>query len=343
MNESRQSFRQWTECLLDPSRAAGEQREAAHAWCQWGFDLLEVDEHETAGPGTFFSNTSLAGGTAISPLSAARCLRDFRRTAVFLQAMDAALRAAFERFPGETIHVLEAGCGPFAPLALPFALRHSPQKVRFTLLDVHPAALDAARHVADELGLLHSIRAFVAQEATSVRFAEEERPHVIACEMIQVALTSEPQVAATLNLAPQLRTGGFYLPEKIDVAAVLFDSGARLRAMTRNSDDAALAAQPVTELGNVFSLQAHALDKLDPGGPGRWAATTVHVPSHDLTRQSLNLFTRISLFREHRLVEFESAITQPRRVKCPVAPATGGNVSFTYEVAKEPGLRLRND
>src|SRR6187549_2187416 len=107
MNESRESFRRWTECLLDRNRHAGEQREAAHAWCQWGLALLGVNEHEAAlRPDAFCSNTGLATGKAISPLGAARCLRDFRRTAVFLQAMDSALRAAFERFPGETIHVL---------------------------------------------------------------------------------------------------------------------------------------------------------------------------------------------------------------------------------------------
>jgi SAM-dependent methyltransferase len=343
MNESRKSFRRWTECLLDPGRAAGEQREAAHAWCQWGLDLLEVNEHETVCPGTFFSNTTLAGGTAISPLSAARCLRDFRRTAVFLQAMDAALRAAFQRFPGETIHVLEAGCGPLAPLALPFALRYSPEKVMFTLLDVHPAALDAAQHVADKLGLLRSIRAFVANEATSVRFAEGERPHVIACEMLQAALTSEPQVAATLNLAPQLRTGGFYLPEQIDVDAVLFDSGAHLRAVTNHSGDAALATRALTELGNAFSLQAHALDRLDSSEPGRLAGATIHFPSDDGTRRPSHLFTRISVFREHRLMEFESDITLPQRVKYPATLARGGKISFSYEVAEKPGLRLRND
>ncbi len=344
MNESRESFRRWTECLLDPGRAAGEQREAAHAWCQWGLDLLKVNEHEAAmHTGTFSSHTGLPTGRAISPLSAARCLRDFRRTAVFLQAMDAALRAAFERFPGETIHVLEAGCGPLAPLALPFALRYSPEKVMFTLLELHPAALEAAQRIADELGLLRSIRAFVANEATSVRFAEKERPHVIACEMLQAALTSEPQVAATLNLAPQLRAGGFYLPEQVDVDAVLFDWGAHLRAITKHSGDAALAAQAITELGNAFSLQAHALDKLDLRGPGRLAAATIHVPSHDSMRRRPHLFTRISVFREHRLIEFESDVTQPQRVKYPSALARGGNVSFTYEVAKEPGLRLQND
>jgi hypothetical protein len=344
MNESRESFRRWSKCLLDPSRAAGEQRDAAHAWCEWGLTLLEVNEHEAAmHPGAFSSNTELATGKAISPLGAARCLQDFRRTAVFLQAMDAALHAAFERFPGETIHVLEAGCGPLAPLALPFALRYSPEQVIFTLLDLHSAALEAAQRVVDELGLRRSVRAFVAEEATSVRFAEKERPHVIACEMLQAALTSEPQVAATLNLAPQLRTGGFFLPEQVDVDAVLFDSGARLRAVTNHSGDAALAAHAITGLGNVFSLDAHALEKLNSGERESLAVAKLNVPSHDLARRRLHLFTRISVFREHRLIEFESAITQPQRVKYPATLAKGGKVSFTYEVAKEPGLRLRDD
>jgi hypothetical protein len=232
---------------------------------------------------------------------------------------------------------------PARATGIAVALRYSPEKVIFTLLDLHPAALEAAQRIADELSLRRSIGAFVAEEATSVRFAEEERPHVIACEMIQVALTREPQVAATLNLAPQLRTGGFYLPEQVDVDAVLFDSGARLRAITDKSGNGALAARSITELGNVFSLQVHALDKLDSNEPERLAAATINVPTHDRTRRLPHLFTRISVFREHRLVEFESAITQPQRVKCPGILANAGKASFTYEMATEPGLRITTD
>src|SRR5690606_22092088 len=157
-------------------------------------------------------STGLPSGEAISPQRAALCVREHRRTAVFLQAMDAAIRAARERFPGETLHVVEAGCGPLAPLTLPFALRYAPEEVAFTLIDLHEASLASARRLASELGVEGSIRACRAEDATEVRFAEAEQPHVIACEVLRRALKKEPQVAVTRALAPQLRTGGFFLP-----------------------------------------------------------------------------------------------------------------------------------
>src|SRR5262249_38287209 len=79
----------------------------------------------------------LPAGPAISPLDAGRCLLDPRRTAIFLRGLHAAVQEAKRRFPGEVIHVLYAGCGPFAPLCLPLLPLLAGQAVRFTLIDVH--------------------------------------------------------------------------------------------------------------------------------------------------------------------------------------------------------------
>lgn len=116
MTAARVAFQEWTECLLTPSRTPGEQLAAAQAWCDWGLQLLGIDESTVSSEhDPFFTDTTLPTGKAISALGAVRCVREFRRTAVFLQAMDAAIRETRRRFPGETIHVLEAGCGPLAP------------------------------------------------------------------------------------------------------------------------------------------------------------------------------------------------------------------------------------
>ncbi len=354
MIDARENFRRWTDCLLDPTASPQAHRDAAHAWCEWGLARLGVNEGAVPSAGeAFFADTILAQGKAISPLGAARCIREQRRTAVFLQAMDTAIRTAIERFPGETIHVLEAGCGPLAPLALPFALRYAPERVVFTLLDLHPVALDGARKIVAALGLERSIRGYVATDATSVKFAPEDRPHVIACEVLLRALTREPQVAVTLNLAPQLRPGGVFVPEKIDVDAVLFDSGQWARAAVVTTEVASpnvpSSHTSITELGNVFSLNAGAVDRIEAwrspeaGSEGtRWfRAKSVAVPAHNVERAPVRLFTRIQVLGAHKLGDFDSSLNLPSRVRYSEAIAErGGRLDFAYEASSDPGLRV---
>ncbi len=340
MIDARIRFGRWLDCLLDPRRSPQEHWDAAHAWCAWTLDVLGVDEKGLAAAGNaFFSRTRLSSGLAITPLGAARCLREHRRTAVFLQAMDEAIRAARTRFPGETIHVLEAGCGPAAPLSLPFACCYAPEEVSFTLLDLHPVALDGAQRIAEALGVTRSIRAYLAADATEIRFAEAERPHVIGCEVLLRALTNEPQVAATLNLAPQVRPGGFFLPGRIDVRAGLMDVGRHCRGLSGHA--APDEKETITELGGVFSLDAGGVEQLERRTPGELAAESVRVPPHDPERTPLRLFTRIQVFREHWLDDFDSSLNLPEPLAYPRSLAMQGGVAeFRYAISAYPGLRL---
>lgn len=336
------AFRGWIDCLVDPGASPGAQWEAGQAWCRWGLGLLGIDAANPAPVHrTFTEKTLLPTGKAISPLAAARCVWEYRRTSVFLRALEAAVQEAFRRFPGETIQVVEAGCGPLAPLALALASRHPRERVQVTLLDLHPEALEAARRIADELGLGDRVRASVAADAVTHRFPENGRPHVIACEVLLRALKAEPQVAATMNLAPQVRPGGFFLPERIEVRACLFDSGNYHRSRPEGFDLAAVRAETITELGEVFALEAAQAGRLEAQGAGRLRAGAVTVPPHSGARRSLQLFTRLEVFGEHRLEDFESSLTLPEAIAYPPEwKAEGGRAEFYYEISSAPGLRL---
>lgn len=339
MNVSRQRVLDWTEKLLDGTARADVHRDAAIAWCDWALTTLGIDEQRAAlDPANgFFAATRSRTGKAISPLAAAQCVREQRRTAVFMQATDAAIREARRRFPGEKIHVLEAGCGPLAPMTLPFALRYPPGEVCFSVLDLHEVSLDSVRRLAAELGVESSIHEYLPADATTVRFAPADRPHVIVCEVLLRALTREPQVAATLNLAPQLRPGGLFLPEKISVRAGLLDF-AKYDRWLRGSDP---EGSPVTELGEVFCLDAMHCQALRRIDGDRLAAEAVRVPPHG-PRTPLHLFTRLQVLHDHRLGDFDSSLNLPERVKgaAPLAER-GGIAEFHYEISAEPGLRVR--
>lgn len=341
----RAAFRSWTDCLLDSARTPIEHLEAARAWHDWGLRFLGIDDSApSCSADPYFADSHLPNGKAISPLGAIRCIREYRRTAVFLQAMAAALREARRRFPGETLHVVEAGCGPLAPLALPFALRYAPAEVQFTLLDYHPVALEAVQRVVAALGLQSSIRAYIAADATAHRFSDADRPHVIACEVLLCALKREPQVATTVNLAPQLRRGGIFVPERIDVEAALFDSRRHLESSMKDpmqrsaSDD---LERGIRRLGPVFSLDAAAVSTLECTEAGLFRAGSIRLPRAINDAAPLHLLTDIRVFGEHRLVDFESSLNLPERVSLlPEVAASGGRIDFAYDSRGDPGLRV---
>jgi SAM-dependent methyltransferase len=343
-SEMRSRFRGWIDCLLDPTRAPIDQRQAAHEWCQWGLSRLGIDEHDVLRlRDPFFTDTRLATGKAISPLGAARCIREYRRTAVFLQALERAIESALLRFPNETLHVVEAGCGPLAPLALAFATRYPSERVVFTLLDLHPSAIEGARRIAEALGVTGSLRACMVGDAATLRFQISERPHIMVCEVLLRALTKEPQVAVTRNLAPQLRLGGFFLPQRIEVDAGLLlsscDAWSQSDASGRPFTGALLSR--VSEIGRAFLLDAATAHQLMPDDAGRFKGELLQVPAHDRTGTPLRLFTRIQVFGDHRLGDYDSSLNLPERVNYPDELADlGGKLRFAYETSGYPGLRL---
>ncbi|MBV9959555.1 MAG: hypothetical protein JO360_14110, partial [Acidobacteria bacterium] len=248
-------------------------------------DYASVDRRETL----------LGDGKALSPHDAARCILDYVRTRSFLAGLRGAVREALRRFPGETIHLLYAGCGPFAPLALPLTTEFTAAEVQFTLLDIHARSLEVVRQIVNTLGLSDYVRAYVQADATAYVQAREDAPHVIVAETMQRVLEKEPHVAVTANLAPQLRAGGILIPQKITLRACLADVGSELTLLTDGP------RRTRVELGEVFELTAESSAQIKfwetQNGAGRRSPpVTLRVP--ELAREDLQLMilTEIDVF-----------------------------------------------
>jgi len=287
---------------------------------------------DTAGPRERSAILAPAGA-ASSPLDAARCLLDVRRTAAYLRGVHAAIQEARLRFPTETIHVLYAGCGPFAPLCLPLLPLLKGERVRFTLLDVHARAVESVQSILAALHLEDAHVDCLVCDATRYRHPEQQPLHIVVSETMQRALEKEPQVAIVMNLAPQLTAGGMMVPEMIAVDAVLTDLS---RELGSNSDAPGPWSGRIP-LGRILEVDRERACAWAAGKPSHLPSARIAVSPVVPANYSLVLATTIRTFGGRGLREYESGLTHPLIVHDWHA---GDNLEFTYHLCDKPGFRL---
>lgn len=336
MNENHARLRQLTEALLLLDHP-GQLRAAAvdlHALCSElaGLEDSTVDPLDT-------TPTLLAAGLAIGPLGAARCTLDYARTAKFLRGVQRAVQVAQKRFPAQPVEILYAGCGPFAPLALPLMTLFTADEVQFTLLDIHQRSLDAARRLVSTFGFDAWVREFVEADATTYRHPVAHPLHIVITETMQRALTKEPQVAVTLNLAPQLSHGGLFIPERITVDACLYDPATEFQ--TVSADESVPVMERVRiPLARLLELSLESVPQLLSGG---LPAVRVALPEVSEPRLRLMLKTQATVFETIILRDSEAGITCPHSGAELDRLEPGREVVFRYEMGNAPGFRVQQE
>jgi hypothetical protein len=254
-------------------------------------------------------STQLSSGLALAPHLAAQCVLDEKRTAAFQRGTASAIAAARARFPGETIEVVYAGTGPFAPLVLP--LLPMPD-VRCTFIDVDERSLNILRAMHPPARIVH---------ADATQYAHDARLHVVVSETMQRSLAVEPFVAILHNLRAQLAPGGFFVPERVTVDAVLIDPE-REQARWNGGEGASYVP-----LARVIDTAK----KLDP--------VFVTIPPTNAP-QWLALATEIDVFAGERLRAYDSGLTIPEILWQHSPPRAGAEIEFRYERGERPGIMV---
>ncbi len=261
----------------------------------------------------------LQSGWAISPVQAGLCAREPLRSAAFIKGLAAAIDDAL--LEHGTVSVLYAGCGPFALLALPLMAIFTPQQVQFTILDVHPETLDYARELIEGFAYGAHVREFICADAARYRIPAASIPQVIVSETMNTALGKEPQVAIMRNLFLQAPLAAL-VPSAVAVHLGVPDRSRQ---------------QACVDLGEIFTVNATNMLAWSDAGTASLAAASITLPEL-LDARELRLLTRIQVYRDIVLRDYDCSLNLPLRLPGNPLLAGAATLHFHYRLGRQPGL-----
>jgi hypothetical protein len=257
------------------------------------------------------------------------CVDDFARTVQFIRGARAAIVDAGQ--PGRAVHVLYAGCGPYAALAIPLMALVPASQAVFTLIDLHPASTTSASSVAASLGFNDRVKAIETIDAMEYQIPADDVPDIILIEMLRATLRSEPQVAVTRHLMAQA-PDALLVPERVTVDLVLVD-----RSREFDLDGSGLERDRVP-LGAAFAIDADAIERWKDNSGDRLPGSDIKLPDAFEPRYQPMLFTTVRVFTDHALTDYDSALTIPRTLGNDIDARPGDTLRFSYQLGDQPRL-----
>ena len=243
----------------------------------------------------------LPSGKAISSASAAHCLIEFKRTAVFLRGIYKAIQQK-KKGEKQPVQILYAGCGPYATLITPLLSLFQQGDVNVTLIDVNDKSLNSAKTLIEYLGFGAFINDFLLTDA--VTFNLDKEYDVIISETMRSCLEGEPLPHILHNLAPQMPGEAIFIPERVTIDAYLTDPDLELARMRWENRDKGIIDKIF--IGKIFDLDLQNYDEEKLKGE-------VVIPEDIGSYFELNLFTTVQVFGDDILKERDCSLTLPKK------------------------------
>lgn len=158
-------------------------------------------------------------GKFVSQIMAAHCLKDIARTSRFIRGLYQAIQAQLKH--KDTVHILYAGCGPYATLFTPMTYLFDSSQVKSTLLEIGKVPMASVQKMYDQLELTDYVHAFITEDATDPEIQLDDQYDIIISETMQAGLRKESQVPLTRNLVRFLSENGTFVPQNIKVEVTL--------------------------------------------------------------------------------------------------------------------------
>ncbi len=268
---------------------------------------------------------NLPSGLAISPWQAAACLKEVRRTTIFLRGIHKAILQLKQDFPGEKINVLYAGCGPYATLLTPFTTLFNPNELAFYMLDINEESLNSVRLLYSELGITEHIAEIICGDAATIVLPQDHTIHMAVSETMQKALIQEPQVSIMLNIIPQMEDNAIFIPEEINVSMKLLTMAEHQMSNfigDRNPEH--------IDLGHLYTI-----GRQDCKPP---AERVITIPQKIDDFITLNLFTDITVYKDEKLYAHNCTLNLPLMI-ANVENKTDKKVVLRYDMGPLPEFR----
>ncbi len=263
------------------------------------------------------SEILLSGGIALSSFDAAVCVDDYIRTARFIKGTYFAIQELQQKFPDQKINILYAGCGPYATILLPLLPLLSKEDIHITLLDINEYSITFINTLLIKLELNYYDIDVWQANAITYKYPQSKSLHLIITETMFQALTREPQVAVTANLAPQITEGGMLIPEeiKLSMAYSFFAKEPFLQsgnAAFDNLDTAPVKYMHQSKSNTLFSMNKNDnfSDKVSHHA-FKFESSLYELPKEFSNHPDICIYTDIRIFNDITLGLAESYITNP--------------------------------
>ncbi|MEO2280696.1 hypothetical protein WNE01_09545 [Pseudoalteromonas sp. YIC-468] len=265
-------------------------------------------------------------GLVMSPDYCIHTIKDTRRVSGFIRAIDKAISTLL-RCGQDKVFIAYPACGPFAPLLLPLLSYYRQQgitgkQLHITFIDLQPGAIKSLHKLMTEMQLQQFVQQMYCGDACD--YNAPMLFDMVICEAMQHGFSREGHLAIAQHFANQLSMTGYFIPQQIDVHAMLTVAQKEYVEQWHSEglDELAIKQKRAhiedlrTELGIVLSLSASTLTCIDSRQVAQQSLITagkLKLPElHEQPqKQILCLYTHITLFADEKLSMYDSGITHP--------------------------------
>lgn len=341
MQNNIEELRRITEILLKPEDDYGELTPAINDLYSLFLSVseLEVDDPQNR------EDIYVSGGKAIGTTWAAMCVKELMRTKYFLRGLYKGIKEAQKRFPNTRIHILYAGTGPFATLAIPMTTAFTNEEISFTFLEINPLSIDLLNKTIRTFNAESYIKEIIQCDATVYQTDKSDPIHIVLTETMLNALQKEPQVSITINLVPQMLPDGILIPQNIKIDAALMNPKKNIERMTTpdfGNQKYYHFIKTIFEL-NKTTPECYSIESIAAISSYTFPEVLVELPQDlDPDYNELSLLTHIQVYDDVELTNWQCSLTLPKKITYIDDKNTPSNkMSFQYVISDTPRFKYK--